>query len=87
MAKAKKITKEELEAVQQPVTNINNLYANVGRTVVGLLRSMGVAVTELDNLESALQEQQRELEEKYGSVTINLSNGEYEEVVEEATEA
>ena len=83
MAKAKKITKEELAAVQGAVNNINNLYMNVGRAIVDVIKNSG----SLDMLDAALKEQQQALEEKYGSVTVNLQTGEYEEVVEEAVEA
>lgn len=82
MAKAKKITKEELAAVQGAVNNINNLYMNVGRAIVDVIKNSG----SLDTLDAALKEQQKSLEDKYGSVTINLQTGEYEEVVEEAQE-
>jgi hypothetical protein len=80
MAKAKKLSQEELEGVQSPVNNINNLYMSIGRTMVGALRS----ISELEALEKSLQEAREALETKYGSVTINLVTGEYEEVVEEA---
>jgi hypothetical protein len=80
MAKAKKLSPEELEGVQSPVNNINNLYMSIGRTMVGALRSL----SELDALEKTLQEAREALEAKYGSVTINLVTGEYEEVIEEA---
>ena len=83
MAKAKKITKDELAAVQGAVNNINNLYMTVGRAIVGIINDSG----NLDTLEAALKEQQQSLEEKYGSVTVNLQTGEYEEVTEEAEEA
>ena len=83
MAKAKKITNDELAAVQGAVNNINNLYMTVGRAIVGIINDSG----NLDTLEAALKEQQQSLEEKYGSVTVNLQTGEYEEVVEEAVEA
>lgn len=82
MAKAKKITSEELAAVQGAVNNINNLYMNVGRAIVDVIKNSG----SLDTLDAALKEQQKSLEDKYGSVTINLQTGEYEEVVEEAQE-
>lgn len=83
MAKAKKITKEELSAVQGAVNNINSLYMSVGRAIVEVVKNSG----SLDMLEAALKEEQQALEEKYGSVTVNLQTGEYEEVTEEAEEA
>ena len=82
MAKAKKITKEELSAVQGAVNNINNLYMSVGRAIVELIKTSGG----IDDLDAALKSHQKDLEDKYGSITINLQTGEYEEVVEEAEE-
>ena len=75
MAKAKKITKAELESVQSAVNGINNFYMSIGRALVTALKTMG----DLDALEETLQSTQKELEEKYGSVSINLTNGEYTE--------
>lgn len=83
MAKSKKITKDELASIQEAVGNINNLYMNVGRAIVGAIIDSG----SLEALNTSLKEQQATLEEKYGSVSINLQTGEYEEVVEEAVEA
>ena len=83
MAKSKKITKDELASIQEAVGNINNLYINVGRAIVGVIMDSG----NLEALNTALKEQQESLENKYGSVTVNLQTGEYEEVVEEAVEA
>lgn len=75
MAKAKKITKAELESVQSAVNGINNFYMSIGRALVTALKTM----EDLDTLEENLQSTQKELEEKYGSVSINLTNGEYTE--------
>lgn len=83
MAKSKKITKDELASIQEAVGNINNLYMNVGRAIVGAIIDSG----SLESLNASLKEQQVALEEKYGSVSVNLQTGEYEEVVEEAVEA
>jgi len=80
MAKAKKITQEELQAVQGAVNNINNLYMAVGRAMIAMMQNK----QELESLELALQAEQKTLEDKYGSITINLSTGEYEEAAQEA---
>jgi tetratricopeptide (TPR) repeat protein len=80
MAKAKKITQEELQAVQGAVNNINNLYMAVGRAMIAMMQNK----EDLESLELALQAEQKSLEDKYGSITINLSTGEYEEAVQEA---
>ena len=79
MAKAKKLTKEELQSVQGAVNNINNMYMAIGRALVSVLKN----TDDLDVLEGALESEQKSLEEKYGSITINLTNGEYEESPQE----
>ena len=82
MAKAKKITEAELEAVRTAVTNFNRAKANLGE----LEYQKSQVVTQIVSLEAALKEEQQVLEKTYGSVTVNLETGEYEEAVEEAEE-
>ena len=80
MAKAKKIKQEELEAVRLAVSNFNR-----AKTALGDLEYQKAQVTvQATELEEALKAEQQKLENTYGSITINLENGEYEEVVEEA---
>lgn len=78
MAKAKKITKAELESVQSAVNGINSFYMSIGRALVTALKTMD----DLGSLEEKLQAEQKSLEEKYGSVSINLTNGEYTSEIE-----
>jgi len=80
MAKAKKIKKEELEAVREALTNFNRAKTQLGE----LEYQKSQLVSQVMQLEADLKLQQKSLEENYGSVTINLENGEYEEAVQEA---
>lgn len=80
MAKAKKITQEELEAVRLAVSNFNRAKGSLG----DLEYQKAALVAQASELEAALKAEQEKLEKSYGSITINLENGEYEEVVEEA---
>lgn len=75
MAKAKKLTKKELEAVQAPINAMNQVYLQMGRMVVNLLKGY----ESFEVLESQVKEQQGILEEKYGSVNVDLSTGEISE--------
>ena len=80
MAKAKKIKQAELEAVRLAVSNFNR-----AKSALGDLEYQKAQVTaQATALEGALKAEQQKLEDTYGSITINLENGEYEEVVEEA---
>lgn len=80
MAKAKKIKQEELEAVRLAVSNFNRAKAALG----DLEYQKAQVTAQATGLEEALKTEQQKLEDTYGSITINLENGEYEEVVEEA---
>lgn len=72
MAKKKKLTKEELEAVNAPINAMNQVYLQMGRMVVSLLKGY----ESFEGLEAQVVEQQKSLEEKYGSVNIDLTTGE-----------
>jgi len=66
-----KITDEELKSVQEKVGQINNLQMQVGGLEVQ--KSLGIEQVKLVQVE--LSELQKELEEKYGKVTVNLQDG------------
>ena len=82
MAKAKKITEEELQSVQQALNMLNNINMEVGRLEI----SKSKLIAEASKAEDKLQEERTALEEKYGSVSIDLKSGEYTEIVEESEE-
>jgi hypothetical protein len=82
MAEAKKIKDEELEAVRLAVSNFNR-----GKSTLGDLEyQKSQLISEVQKLETALKAEQTKLENIYGSITVNLDSGEYEESVEEAQE-
>lgn len=79
MADAKKITQEELEAVRLAVSNFNRAKAALG----DLEYDKSKLLKQVTELEGALQAEQKKLEDTYGSITVNLETGEYEEAAEE----
>lgn len=80
MSDVKKIKEEELEAVRVAVSNFNRAKATLG----DLEYQKSQIVSQVIELEEALKSEQKKLEDAYGSITVNLDTGEYEEVVEEA---
>ena len=80
MADAKKIKEEELQAVREAVSNFNRAKATLG----DLEYQKSQLVSQIAVLEENLKSEQVKLEESYGSITVNLENGEYEEAVQEA---
>ena len=80
MAEAKKIKEEELQAVREAVSNFNRAKATLG----DLEYQKSQLISQVMELEAALKLEQEKLEAEYGSITVNLENGEYEEAVQEA---
>ena len=80
MAKAKKIKEEELQVIREAVSGLNRAKSNLGE----MEYQKSQLVSQISVLEQNLKSEQVKLEETYGSITINLETGEYEETVQEA---
>jgi len=82
MADKLKLTEEELKSIQTAVSNVNQ-----AKTILGEATNQAFkAQLQVNSMEEAMTSAQKELEDKYGSITVDLNTGEYEEVVEEAEE-
>jgi len=80
MADKAKLTEEELKSIQTAVSNVNQ-----AKTILGDFTNQAhKAQLQLSAMEEAMASAQKELEDKYGSISVDLTTGEYEEVVEEA---
>lgn len=77
--KAKKLTKDELEAVRKAVQMANTLISQLGQIEIQKTNLVSQALT----AQAQVTEEQKILEEKYGSVSVNLETGEITETVEE----
>ncbi len=66
-----KITKEELGSIQNKVKNINTIQMQIG----GLEVQKSVAITTLRAFQDELSVIQKQLEDKYGKVSVNLETG------------
>ena len=74
-----KITEKQLEKLRGYVTAINQGQAQLGGIEVqkhGLLHQIA-------QVQSELQGFQKDLEDEYGKISINIQDGSYEEVVED----
>tara|TARA_R110002153_G_scaffold170402_3_gene323245 strand:+ start:147 stop:383 length:237 start_codon:yes stop_codon:yes gene_type:complete len=68
----KKVKKAELEKLQQLVNAINEGQKTIG----GLEMQKQALVNETESFVTALKATQKELEDEYGNVTVNLKTGE-----------
>ena len=82
MADKLKLKEEELKSIQTAVSNLNQ-----AKTILGEATNQAYkAQLQVVSMEEAMAEEQKVLEATYGSITVDLTTGEYEEVVEEAEE-
>ena len=78
MAKVKKITKEELEKVNELAGTANNLAMQLGS--LDIQKSVLIEQFKSNNL--LIEKHKEELQEKYGDITIDLKDGSIKEVEE-----
>ena len=74
----KSITKEELEKVTELQTELQSYLANIGVLEVQKAK----AIFQVNMLEKGMDEMKKSIEENYGPININLTDGTYEEIKE-----
>ena len=75
----KKISEEELKTIQGKVQILNTLQMQIG----GIELQKTAAIDQLKAAQADMQTTQNELEEKYGKVSVNLTDGTIKEIPEE----
>jgi hypothetical protein len=78
--KVKKLKKAELETIRQAVNVVNALTNQLGQMEIAKANTLAQVKQAQENV----QEEQKKLEETYGSVTIDLNTGEITEQEEVA---
>jgi len=79
MAKAKKITKEELEKV----TKVSQEYNSIMQAIGTIELQKQDFLLKASEIRSNVEDIKKELQESYGNVNIDLATGEYEENAED----
>ena len=74
-----KITDEELQIIQEKVNQINYLQMLVGGLEVQKTAALGM----INQAQAELGKLQEVLEEKYGKVSVNLTDGTIKEIEED----
>ena len=74
----KTITKEELEKITDLQTELQSYLANIGVLEVQKAK----AIFQVNILEKDMDEMKKSIEENYGPININLTDGTYEEIKE-----
>ena len=72
----KKLTKKELESLQEKVTQLNNAMNNLGRIEMQKQQM----IIETVNFEKQVKYITDEFEDKYGKVQVNIETGEMKEI-------
>ena len=76
--KATKLTKEELKSLQENVGKLNQVHIELGR----LENQKHKILHQMGNIEKTFDDLQKEFEDKYGKVSVNIDNGELSEITE-----
>ena len=72
----KKLTKKELESLQEKVTQLNNALNNLGRIEMQKQQM----IIETANFEKQVKYITDEFEDKYGKMQVNIETGEMKEI-------
>jgi predicted nuclease with TOPRIM domain len=75
---ANKLSEKELKSLQENVSKLNQIHIELGR----LENQKHKILHQVNEIESLFDQLQKELEEKYGKVNINIETGEFEEIKE-----
>ena len=78
MEKLNKLTEKELKSLQENVSKLNQVHMELGK----LENQKHKILHQVNEIESLFDELQKELEEKYGKVSINIDNGELSEILQ-----
>ena len=78
-----KITDKELQSIQEKVKDIQAIEAQLGRADIAKMQML----EQVKVIQSELQGMQKELEDKYGQVSINLQDGTISELPEQDGQA
>tara|TARA_B100001093_G_scaffold188201_1_gene180734 strand:+ start:3497 stop:3772 length:276 start_codon:yes stop_codon:yes gene_type:complete len=80
MSKENKITEKELKNLQELVAKLNSASSQLGNIEMQKHQLLHASQT----LQSDMAEMQKSLEETYGKVSVNIQDGTYQEVSEDA---
>ena len=82
-----KLEEKELKFLQENQGKINQVVSNIGAISIqkiNLEKSKENLLEELKKIEGEQIEMKKELEDKYGKISVNLQSGEFEIIPEEA---
>jgi len=79
MAKTEKLTAEELEGLKNVITQLNSVQSQIG----GLELQKHELLHTFAQMKTKLDEQQKELQAKYGDKVIDINTGELREPAKE----
>tara|TARA_R110001632_G_scaffold93768_1_gene199414 strand:+ start:340 stop:579 length:240 start_codon:yes stop_codon:yes gene_type:complete len=77
--KAEKLTKLELKTLQETVQKINQVHVELGR----LENQKHKIMHNMDEMDQDFADLQKEFEDKYGKVSVNIETGELSEIKED----
>ena len=81
-----KLEEKELKSLQENQGKVNQVVSNMGAISIqkiNLKKTKESLLVELKKIEDEQNDLKKELEEKYGKISVNLESGEYEIIPEQ----
>jgi hypothetical protein len=76
---SQKITKEQLEKIQAQQGKLRNILTDIGVIEVRKHEALHAQAT----VSQEIEENKKELEKEYGAINVDMTTGEYTEIVKE----
>ena len=85
---ANKIDDKELESLQENQGKLNQIVSSIGAISIqkiNLKNSKENLLSELKKIEDEQNDLKKDLEQKYGKISVDLTSGEYSEISDESS--
>ena len=77
--KSQKVTKEQLEKIQDQQEKLRNVLTDIGVIEVRKHEALHAQAV----ISQEIEENKKELEKEYGAINVNMATGEYTEIVKD----
>ena len=77
--KSQKVTKEQLEKIQDQQEKLRNVLTDIGVIEVRKHEALHAQAV----ISQKIEENKKELEKEYGAINVNMATGEYTEIVKD----
>lgn len=81
MSEVKKISEDQLQDLQKSIQDLQGLQSQIGGFFIQAVKAV---VNDFFQSEEGLRELQKALQNQYGNISVNIQDGTYSEVIDDA---